>query len=80
MKALVLKEYMKLKYEETPTPEPGTGEVLVAVKACGICGSDASADRVRRGKWKPERGSMGARRDSFRVAVSALACDRMDLP
>ena len=40
MKALVLKEYMKLNYEETPTPELGAGEVLVAVKACGICGSD----------------------------------------
>jgi hypothetical protein len=30
-------------------------------------------------KWKPDRGSMGARRDSFRVAVSALACNRVDL-
>jgi len=40
MKALVLKDYLKFNYEETPTPEPGPGEVLVAVKACGICGSD----------------------------------------
>jgi len=26
--------------ENVPEPEPGPGQVLVAVKACGICGSD----------------------------------------
>ncbi len=40
MKALVLKEYRRLVYEETPDPEPGPGEVLLRVRACGICGSD----------------------------------------
>jgi L-iditol 2-dehydrogenase len=40
MKALVLKEYKKFSYEDVPTPEPAADEVLVAVKACGICGSD----------------------------------------
>jgi D-arabinose 1-dehydrogenase-like Zn-dependent alcohol dehydrogenase len=29
-----------LVIEQIPTPEPGPGEVLVRVKACGICGSD----------------------------------------
>lgn len=29
-----------LKVEAIPVPEPSTGEVLVNVKACGICGSD----------------------------------------
>ena len=29
-----------LKVEAIPVPEPNTGEVLVDVKACGICGSD----------------------------------------
>jgi len=29
-----------LVIEEVPTPQPGPGEVLVKVKACGICGSD----------------------------------------
>jgi D-arabinose 1-dehydrogenase-like Zn-dependent alcohol dehydrogenase len=43
MKALILKDYLKFNYEETPMPEPGAGEVLVAVKACGICGSDVHA-------------------------------------
>ncbi|WP_258231491.1 alcohol dehydrogenase [Achromobacter pulmonis] len=27
---------------ERPIPEPGAGEVLIAVEACGICGADAS--------------------------------------
>ena len=40
MKALVLKKYSKLVYEEVPEPEIGTDEVLIQVKACGICGSD----------------------------------------
>jgi len=29
-----------LRIEEVPTPEPGPGEALVAVRACGVCGSD----------------------------------------
>lgn len=40
MKALVLREYNRLVYEEVPDPAPGPGEVLVQVHACGICGSD----------------------------------------
>jgi len=40
MKALVLKEYNKLIYEEVPDPEILSNEVLVKVMACGICGSD----------------------------------------
>ncbi|MDR1860992.1 MAG: galactitol-1-phosphate 5-dehydrogenase [Bacteroidales bacterium] len=40
MKALVLEEYNRLVYKDMPTPQPGTGEVLIRVKACGICGSD----------------------------------------
>jgi L-iditol 2-dehydrogenase len=40
MKALVLEEYKKLVYKDVPTPEPAPDEVLVQVKACGICGSD----------------------------------------
>ncbi len=40
MKALVLKEYGRLSYDDVPDPEVGPEDVLVAVKACGICGSD----------------------------------------
>jgi threonine dehydrogenase-like Zn-dependent dehydrogenase len=34
-----------LRIEEVPDPIPGPGEALVAVKACGICGSDLHALR-----------------------------------
>ncbi len=40
MKALVLEEYMKLVYQDVPMPEMHDDEVLVKVKAVGICGSD----------------------------------------
>ena len=40
MKALVLEKIGKLEYKEVDKPTPQKGEVLVAVKACGICGSD----------------------------------------
>lgn len=40
MKALVLHEIGNLRLEEMPMPEPGPGEVLIQVVACGVCGSD----------------------------------------
>jgi L-iditol 2-dehydrogenase len=40
MKALVLESYNKLVYKDVPDPVIGPDEVLVKVKACGICGSD----------------------------------------
>jgi len=40
MKALVLNRYSQLDYQEFPAPVPGEGEVLVRVRACGVCGSD----------------------------------------
>lgn len=40
MKALVLTAYKQLELAERPRPVAGTGEVLIRVAACGICGSD----------------------------------------
>lgn len=40
MKALVLEKYNKLVYKDVDDPVPKTGEVLIKVMACGICGSD----------------------------------------
>ena len=40
MKALTLTEYNHFEYGDAPKPEAGEGEVLIRVKACGICGSD----------------------------------------
>ena len=53
MKALVLKEYLKFSYEEAPMPEYGAAEVLVAVKACGICGSDVHGMDGSTGRRRP---------------------------
>ena len=40
MKALVLKEYGRFAVEDFSVPVLQPGEVLVRVRACGICGSD----------------------------------------
>jgi 2-desacetyl-2-hydroxyethyl bacteriochlorophyllide A dehydrogenase len=40
MKALVLEKYNHLVYKDVPEPDITPDEVLVQVKACGICGSD----------------------------------------
>jgi L-iditol 2-dehydrogenase len=40
MKALVLTQYNHLEMQDLPTPAPGPTDVLVRVKAVGICGSD----------------------------------------
>jgi 2-desacetyl-2-hydroxyethyl bacteriochlorophyllide A dehydrogenase len=40
MKAVVLRKPGVLEVAEVPRPRAGPGEVLVRVRACGICGSD----------------------------------------
>ena len=42
MKALSLTAVGKLEYVDLPDPKPQKGEVLLKIKACGICGSDVS--------------------------------------
>lgn len=54
MRAAVVREFgQPLAIEERPIPEPGHGEVLVKVEACGVCHTDLHA---RDGDWpvKPE--------------------------
>ena len=40
MKAMVLTAYRRLEIKDVPQPVPGPRDVLVRVRACGICGSD----------------------------------------
>jgi L-iditol 2-dehydrogenase len=40
MKALLLSEYRRLELTDLATPDPQSGEVVIRVAACGICGSD----------------------------------------
>jgi propanol-preferring alcohol dehydrogenase len=49
MKAAVLQEFKTpLVLTDVPRPEPGPGEVLIAVEACGVCHSDL---HVADGDW-----------------------------
>ena len=40
MRSAVLRDGAMVVRDDVPEPVPGPGQVLVAVKACGICGSD----------------------------------------
>jgi len=53
MKALVLQEYMQLVYKDVPQPTYGADEVLIEVKACGICGSDVHGQDGSTGRRIP---------------------------
>jgi threonine dehydrogenase-like Zn-dependent dehydrogenase len=53
MKALVLKAAKQFAFEYVPAPQPGPTEVLVAVKACGICGSDVHGMDGSTGRRRP---------------------------
>lgn len=40
MKALTLTAYHEFAFGDAPAPQPGPEDLLIEVKACGICGSD----------------------------------------
>ena len=49
MKAAVLREFKKpLAIEEASQPQPGVGEILIRIEACGVCHSDV---HVADGDW-----------------------------
>ncbi len=53
MKALTLKEYGRFAVEDVPEPELLPDSVLVAVQACGICGSDVHGMDGSTGRRQP---------------------------
>jgi len=53
MKALVLTKYCHFEYQDVPQPRPGPDEVLIEVKACGICGSDVHGMNGNTGRRIP---------------------------
>lgn len=54
MNAAVLRDFGALALERVPIPEPGPGEVLCRVLACGICGTDLKiVAGDYRGTWPP---------------------------
>ena len=53
MNALLLTQYMQLEMVEMPVPSIGADDVLVRVRACGICGSDVHGLDGRTGRRIP---------------------------
>jgi len=53
MKALTLTEYKHLEYGDAPDPPVAADEVLVRVRACGICGSDVHGMDGSTGRRRP---------------------------
>lgn len=53
MKALILEDYKKFAYTTAPDPAPGPDDVLIAVAACGICGSDVHGMDGSTGRRRP---------------------------
>ena len=78
MLAAVLKNYNELVLEDLPTPEPGPGEVLVRIRACGFCATDFKAmNRVQLGEAPQllkvseggefKRGTISESKESYRI-------------
>jgi len=53
VKALTLKEYNRFSFEDAPEPPLRPDSVMVAVKACGICGSDVHGMDGSTGRRQP---------------------------
>src|SRR5690348_16499597 len=53
MRALVLTAYNEFELQDTPSPIPNFGEVLISVQACGICGSDVHGMDGSTGRRQP---------------------------
>lgn len=53
MQALVLTEYNHLEIQDVPRPQIGPEDVLLEVKACGICGSDVHGVDGGSGRRRP---------------------------
>ena len=63
MKAAVLRRpgdvaWAPLKLEEVAAPQPGAGEVLLRVRACGVCRTDL---HIVEGELAPLRASADSR-------------------
>jgi L-iditol 2-dehydrogenase len=53
MKALLMRKYKELELADLPVPSIGPAELLVRVRACGICGSDVHGFDGSTGRRQP---------------------------
>lgn len=81
MKAALLRDWNDLAVEEVPVPEPGPGEVLVRVRACGLCGTDLKMVRgdFRARGWPPSLPFVMGHEWSGEVAALGSGLDDLDL-
>lgn len=71
MKGVVFLGERKLELRDFPDPEPGPREVVLEIKASGMCGSDL---RPYRNPWVPGAVSGGIRRSSEPVIAGHEPC------
>ncbi len=53
MKALVYTKPHSFEYSDFPEPDVGDDDVLIRVRACGICGSDVHGSTGKTGRRIP---------------------------
>ncbi|MCK4732851.1 MAG: alcohol dehydrogenase catalytic domain-containing protein [Methanophagales archaeon] len=54
MRTISVKVPFKIRIEDVPIPIPGRQEVLVRIRACGLCGSDVlSAEKLAKDRFMP---------------------------
>lgn len=73
LRASAIRTASPLKIEEWPVPEPGSGEVLLRVEACGVCRTDL---HITMGELKPLRDEVIPRHQIVaRVAKTGQSVD-----
>ncbi|MFO7957282.1 MAG: alcohol dehydrogenase catalytic domain-containing protein [Candidatus Brocadiia bacterium] len=76
MRAAQLVEPEVIEIAEIPVPEPGPGQVLIRVRAVGVCGSDVS---IFRGNFQAETRLPYVLGHEFAGEIAALGADVKDL-
>ena len=80
MNAAVLRRFGELTVERVAVPEPGPGEILCRVLACGICGTDVKiVAGDYRGTWPPSLPFIIGHEWSGEVAVPGPDTERSGL-
>ena len=69
MRAVVFERPGEVLEREVPTPEPASGEVVVRVAACGVCGTDA---HIFRGEYMADYPIVGGH--ELAGTIASLGC------
>ena len=75
MKAAVFVEKEKIEIQDIPRPEIQSGEVLLKVEFCGVCGSDVHANKSGQ---LYSQGCYGFTADDFNSVINYMSDIRLD--